>query len=280
MDTKTHTLAQITDTHITSGELLYDREDTLANLAGALDALERSGRSVDALLLTGDLADAGEPDAYRRIRSVVEPVAGRLGATVLWGMGNHDERRAFRAGLLDAAPTDEPVDLVVDLGGLRLVMVDSTTPGAHDGALDAAQLAWLAEVLSAPAPLGTVLTIHHPPLPAGDVLHELAGFRDRDPLAAVLGGSDVRVVLSGHLHNPVSGRIGGIPVWAGSATAMASDVLPTDRMRGLQGCGFTLIDLYQDGSHTTQDVRVGDFHVVTELDFAELDRMILEGVHS
>ncbi|MFX9089603.1 hypothetical protein ABTN55_21285, partial [Acinetobacter baumannii] len=75
----------------------------------------------------------GEPEAYASLRAVVEPFAARLAAPVVWVAGNHDERPALRAGLLDAAPTEEPVTGVWDLGGLRLIALDSTVPGWHHG---------------------------------------------------------------------------------------------------------------------------------------------------
>ena len=85
---------------------------------------------------------------------------------MVWVAGNHDERPALRRTLLDLEPTEQPVTGVWDLDGLRLVALDSTVPGWHHGDLDAAQLAWLGEVLSTPAPLGTILALHHPPLPS------------------------------------------------------------------------------------------------------------------
>ena len=46
-----------------------------------------------ALVFTGDLADIGEPDAYERLKALVEPVAASaMNAQLIWVMGNHDER--------------------------------------------------------------------------------------------------------------------------------------------------------------------------------------------
>src|SRR5690606_3332550 len=97
---------------------------------------------------TGDLTDLGEPEAYRALRAVVEPLAARLGSPVVWVAGNHDERPALRRDLLDLEPTEEPVVGAWDLGGLRLVALDTSVPGWHHGDLDEGQLAWLRSVLS------------------------------------------------------------------------------------------------------------------------------------
>ncbi|MFP3416540.1 metallophosphoesterase, partial [Bacillus sp. SIMBA_074] len=78
----------------------------------------------EAIVFTGDIADTAAPDAYVRIRALVEPVAERYGSQVIWVMGNHDERAAFRVGLLGEDATTEPYDRVYDVNGLRIIALD------------------------------------------------------------------------------------------------------------------------------------------------------------
>ena len=194
-------IVHLSDTHLLGGDrMLGGRFDSLANLRATLDAVERLGVRPDALVFTGDIADLGEPDAYRAVRATVEPVAERLGAPVVWVAGNHDERPELRRDLLGLDPTEEPVTGVWDLGGLRLVALDSSVPGWHHGDLDAGQLEWLRQVLREPAPLGTLLALHHPPLPSHIPLFDILELRHQDELAEVIAGTDVRGILAGHLH--------------------------------------------------------------------------------
>ncbi len=229
-------LAHLTDLHLTGdGSLLYGSVDSTRALALALDRLERSGVQPDALVLSGDLADRGEPEAYERLRAMVWPVAERMGAQVVVACGNHDERAALRRVLLaDAGPEvdpgagegpDAPVRGVHRVGGLRVVVLDSSVPGAHWGAVDQEQLAWLADVLAEPAPLGTVLVVHHPPAPTLLDLALTVELRGQQELARVLAGSDVRAVLGGHVHHTVSATFAGIPVHAASGLAYTQDLL-------------------------------------------------------
>lgn len=161
------TLIQLSDTHIMpEGQLLHGTVDTMANLVAAVEAVEASGLPVAAFVLSGDLTDSGKAAAYRRLRSVVEPAAARLGAEVVYAPGNHDERAAFRSELLDERPSTAEYDVVRMIGGLRVVVLDSTEPGRHDGHVSRSQLDWLADVLAEPAPLGSLLVTHHPPLPS------------------------------------------------------------------------------------------------------------------
>src|SRR3546814_6114943 len=95
-------------------------------------------------------------------------------------MGNHDDRASFREHLLPAEEAESPsapVDRVDELDGLRIVTLDTSVPGFHHGEISDAQLDWLAGVLSTPAPLGTILALHHPPVPS--VLDLAASVEDR-----------------------------------------------------------------------------------------------------
>ena len=105
-------------------------------------------------MFTGDLADLGEPDAYRLLRELVEPLAEAIGAQVVWCMGNHDERAAYSRELF-GEESEEPQDRVYDVAGLRIVSLDTSVPGWHHGELSDEQLAWLADVLATPAEHGT-----------------------------------------------------------------------------------------------------------------------------
>ncbi|WP_261555000.1 metallophosphoesterase [Frankia tisae] len=241
------TLIQVSDTHLLpAGQLMHDRVDTFALLETVAATVASSTGPVAGILLTGDLADDGSPASYRRLRQIIDPLAAKLGAPVVYTMGNHDERLAFRAELLNGAdvPADHPCDSIHLVNGLRLVALDSTTPGRHDGWLTDAQLAWLAGVLATPAPRGTLLIVHHPPLPSPVPTVHLLRLAAAQRLADVVAGTDVHMILSGHAHHAGAGALAGIPVWISPALAYDADPLPPDgRLRGLLGGGFSRIDL-------------------------------------
>lgn len=242
-------IVHLSDTHLLAGGAALDgRIDVTANLRLALEAVERTGIRPDAIVFTGDLADVGDAAAYRALRAAVEPVAERLGAPIVWVAGNHDERPALRSVLLDADPTEEPVTGVWDLGGLRLVALDSTVPGWHHGDLDAAQREWLREVLAEPAPLGTLLALHHPPLPSHMPLFDILELRHQDELAEIVAGTDVRGILAGHLHYSTSGTFAGVPVNVAAATCYTMNLQrPPARVNGMDaGQSFHLVHVYDD----------------------------------
>lgn len=247
-----HFLLHISDTHVLAGGgMLYDRVASERHLQTLFDEFEASGARPEAIVFTGDLADKGEPDAYARIRGIVDPVAERLGAQVIWVMGNHDDRAAFRRGLLGESSFGStggvrPVDRVDDVNGLRIITLDSTVPGHHHGEIAPGQLDWLAEELSIPAPHGTILAMHHPPVPSVLDLAVAVELRDQAGLAEVVEGSDIRSIIAGHLHYSSTATFAGVPVSVASASCYTQDLnVPVGGTRGRDGArAFNLVHVY------------------------------------
>jgi Icc protein len=248
-----HFILHLSDTHFVADGPLYGSVESEANLRQLFDEVEASGGRPEAIVITGDLADKGEPVAYARLKAVIEPAAERLGAAVVWVMGNHDDRDAFRTGLLgqehlSAEQRLSPVDRVTMVGGLRIIALDSTVPGHHYGEISSAQLDWLAEELSTPAPHGTILALHHPPVPSVLDLAVLVELRNQAGLAEVLQGSDVRSIIAGHLHYSSTATFAGIPVSVASATCYTQDLnVPVGGTKARNGAqAFNLIHVYED----------------------------------
>ncbi|MDJ0396317.1 phosphodiesterase [Rhodococcus sp. G-MC3] len=243
-----HCLLHVSDTHLVAQGDLYGAVDSTERLSRVLSDVMASGVRPDALVFTGDLTDRGEARAYDALRSLVEPVADALGARIIWAMGNHDDRATFRVRLLDQEPSTGSVDRVHDIDGLRVITLDSTVPGQHHGALSSDQLDWLTEVLVTPAEFGTILAMHHPPVPAVLDLAVLVELRDQKDLADVLRGTDVRSILAGHLHYSTTATFAGIPVSVASATCYTQDLnVPSGAIRGRDGAqGFNLVHVYDD----------------------------------
>ncbi len=244
-----HVIAHFSDTHfLGENRPLFGAVDTQQNLLQALVRLERSELRPEAIVFTGDLADLGEPEAYRRLRSIVEPVAERMGTRIIWVMGNHDERHPFQVELLDELGSADAQDRVYDIGGLRIIALDTTVPGYHHGELRDEQLEWLAATLAEPAKHGTLLAMHHPPIPSPIEVMAILELQRQDLLAAVLRGTDVRGILAGHLHYSTHSIFAGIPVSVAPASCYTLDIgAPRDTFSGVDGAqAFTALHIYDD----------------------------------
>ena len=245
-----HVVAHVSDPHLLADRLQYGVIDTEAGLVRSLERLALVDPAPQAIVFTGDLADRGEPAAYSRLREIVEPAAARMGAQVVWVMGNHDERAPYAKALFDEEADETTTqDRVHDVDGLRIVSLDTSVPGYHHGEVTDGQLTWLREVLATPAPHGTLLAVHHPPIPVPMMrAAELIELLDQDRLAEALAGSDVRGIIGGHFHFSTYSTFAGIPVSVASATCYTSDPAPQDRfVSGVDGHqAVTMMHLYDD----------------------------------
>jgi 3',5'-cyclic-AMP phosphodiesterase len=190
-----YTIVQVSDPHVPADGFLFDRVDACARVQASLEMIAAAGCSPDVLVLSGDVANQGDAEVYIRLRPVIDAALRRFGAKLLVAPGNHDDVALLRAHLLGREPERGPLDEVVRVGGLRLIGMDSSVPGEVHGELDDAQLEALAEELSEPAGDGTVLVVHHPPIWSTTPMSELVALREPQRLAAVIRGSDVRLVL-------------------------------------------------------------------------------------
>lgn len=244
-----HVLFHFSDTHLIGGDgELYGDVDADQRLRQLLDQAAASGIRPTAIVFTGDLTDQGEPDAYEKLRAMVEPFARRLRAPIVWVTGNHDDRGVLRQTLLGERASTKPLDRVHMIDGLRIIALDTTVPGHHYGEIRDEQLAWLRSVLAEPAPFGTILAMHHPPVPCVLDLAVTVELRDQRRLADVLDGSDVRAILAGHLHFSTSATFAGIPVSVASATCYSQDLAVAEGgLRGRDGAqAFNYVHIYPD----------------------------------
>jgi Icc protein len=145
--------------------------------------------SMDAIVVTGDVAEDGSEEAYRSADDLIRQAS----TSRYFIAGNHDNDDAMGA-------------VLGDVGGLRLVqlsahwtlaLVNSHWVGHDAGYIRDGLLAELRNALDR-LTSHVVLAVHHPPL---SVCSEPeCGLANSDRLLEVVGGSRVRVVLSGHVH--------------------------------------------------------------------------------
>lgn len=251
-------ILHLSDTHAFGDDTHhYGRVDTGAQLARVLRAVDR-GERFDLVVVSGDISEDGTEESYRRVRASVGAFAADRGARAVFAMGNHDRREAFRAvlgvGQDDARepnPDGEPGRPVVSVSvseGLRVVVLDSSIPGAGYGRIEQDALNWLAAELVTPAARGSVVVVHHAPIPARTDLLQALALQQPSELLDVLAGTDVRVVLSGHYHLPLVQTVRGLPVVVAPGVAnIARSVGNTKEESATVDAGGAILELNDDG---------------------------------
>jgi 3',5'-cyclic-AMP phosphodiesterase len=252
-----HRILHLSDTHVTASGFDEDGVNALA----ALDRILLDCRRLDGLdlvVVTGDIADDGSTEGCHLVRQRVGAFAAERGIPHIYTTGNHDRRTGFTSALGTGHLAPDGVDggaplegcgderaAVSEIGGLRIVTLDSLVPGSAHGVISRAQLDALAELLRTPAAAGTVVALHHPPIYVRTATWmEQFGLHNRDELRTVIEGSDVIAVLCGHFHLQLSGQLGGVPVWVTPGVVTRLDLTaPSHLVRGVKGAGATVVEL-------------------------------------
>ncbi|MEU6235027.1 metallophosphoesterase [Kitasatospora sp. NPDC047058] len=203
------TIAHLSDIHLgqdqdgDGGDRAYRRAEQVMAYLNALPG------PLDAVLVTGDLADHGLPGEYEQVAKVLTSRH-----PVLTCPGNHDIREPYREVLLGEAASGGPVNRLHRLPGADVLMLDSSIPGQDDGLLDEETIGWLDRTLTeGRQELPALLAFHHPPvtlhLPYVDPIRQFGEER----LAEVLARHPrVRALLCGHSHTGAATTFAGLPV--------------------------------------------------------------------
>lgn len=205
-------IAHITDTHLTKrGVLMSGRLDSAANLDRAIDRLLALDTRPDCVLLTGDLTNRGDPEAYARLRAAL----ARLSMPVYAIPGNHDSREAMRQAFSDCPwmPAAGRLCYEADVGAFRLLALDSLVDGKEYGMLGPDQLDWLAQRLAASRAARVLLMVHHPPINSGVAVMDAMKLRDAAALGDLVAAHpNIERVLCGHMHRSMHMRWRGTVV--------------------------------------------------------------------
>jgi 3',5'-cyclic-AMP phosphodiesterase len=208
-------IAQISDFHLKPrGELAYAVADTEAPLRRAVDHINRLNPSPDVVLVTGDLSDGGEDESYSFLRELLSS----LKPPCFFVPGNHDRKQGLRRAFPEHAYLSRPVRAegrdylcyALEDFPLRLIGLDTVTPGEHGGGFDGNRMIWLEKTLSARRDAPTVLFMHHPPFACAIGHMDKEVFRGWQAFETLIANHpQVERVLCGHLHRPVFRRFGG-----------------------------------------------------------------------
>jgi hypothetical protein len=246
-----HRVLHLSDTHLTASGYDADGVHAVASLKQILfDARHLDG--IDLVLVSGDVADDGSAGGCQLAREIIGDFAVGRGIPHVYAMGNHDDRAAFAQVLGTGHRAADGADAgrdwaggaeraaVSEVGGLRVITLDS-----HEGMICRDQLRWLAGLLADPAPRGSLLAFHHPPVhvPTSAFVSS-AGLRNADELADAVAGSDVQAILCGHYHVQLTGHLRGVPVWVTPGVVTRIDLTaPRHLVRAVKGASATVVEL-------------------------------------
>lgn len=240
----------LSDLHLGPPDAPVNGLDTGARLAGAVEVITRDHSDAAFVLLAGDLADRGEVAAYHHLRDLVAPLPMPVHIT----LGNHDDRSAFLS--VFGPERDDPhgrVSQVIDAGGHRIVLLDTTEPGLVGGRLCQGRLDWLDARLTEARDRPVIVVQHHHANPLSLPVDEIILENATDYVAVLQRHPEVRQVIAGHVHLPSTAVWRGIPMttMAGTHYSVTPHVLGVPgRQRQLEGPAQMAVVLATDDGVT------------------------------
>ncbi|SHH76490.1 phosphodiesterase [Bradyrhizobium erythrophlei] len=204
-------IAQISDLHIKPpGSLAYGRVNTASALERCVAALNAFRPRPDLVVISGDLADTPMAEEYEHLKRLL----ARLELPFVGIPGNHDSRELMRAAFPDAdyAFASESLNQRVAVGGLDLVLLDSSVAGKPHGELDAATLQWLDATLASSPDRPALVFLHHPPFTTGIWHMDRQNLLNAGELATVVKRHPrVQLIACGHVHRATLAMFAGVP---------------------------------------------------------------------
>ena len=244
-------LAQVTDSHLLT--------QTTAQLRGCNPwqsfntVLEKVVQyKPDGLLLTGDLAEQGEAEAYGHLVNAIAP----LRLPTYWLPGNHDRLDTLKQ-IFQSLPASQGLKSI-DLDHWQLILLNSVLPQAKfgEGHLSAQQLQQLRCYLTDHPPKPTLIALHHHPIPIGIDWVDQMQMQNADQfLTLIKQFTNVKLVVFGHIHHEFQQEtVEGISYYGCPSTCLQVTSVKADVME--KQPGFRLIWLYEDGSYRTKVRRI------------------------
>ncbi|ARO14892.1 hypothetical protein BVG79_01546 [Ketogulonicigenium robustum] len=243
-------------------------EATANTLASIRAQIERLQPAPAFVIASGDLANHGNVDAYRRLRHLMEgfPIP------VIWALGNHDNRVNYWAGMHDQEDQGL-VDHATIIQGVHIITLDTSRYGQIGGTLDDTQIAFLDSALSAHPDLPKIVVMHHPILVEGVDHNEWHGLDHAASarLAQILPNRGVQGVFSGHIHLDRFSTWHGVPIIVSMGLQNSSDPLYVgDGVRSLQGASMSICTLRESGLTVTTVPQPTTRQVEREITAAQL----------
>jgi 3',5'-cyclic AMP phosphodiesterase CpdA len=203
--------------------------------------------SIDAVLISGDLADHGRAAEYEQLFAEIPKSMAALLIP-----GNHDLSEPLLRGLT-AVGRPPALNSVLDVADVRLIGLDSHIDHVDGGQLAEETLAYAHEKIST-AKGRVILAMHHPPVHIGHPVMDSIALANADALAALITDHpNVIGVLTGHLHRALATTFAGVALVGapGIASTLRLGAMPEPLLDTDAAPGFALHSVHEGRLEST-----------------------------
>ena len=185
-------------------------------LDACLSDIETYHGDAEFCVISGDLADRGEREAYVALRKRLEAFA----IPTYLMIGNHDDRPAFVKAFPEAYLDERGfVQFERHAGGAVFLFLDTFKGEGSAGAYCEGRREWLKARLEAAGDTPVVIFMHHPPFDIEIPYMDRIKLEDPDLFEEALGRKErIRHIFFGHVHRPVFVNWKGVSCTALPAT--------------------------------------------------------------
>lgn len=212
-------IAHISDTHIAL--TTPDADQRMSDLALTIADINVLDPVPDLIIHTGDITHSGQYDEYVLTASVLATAR----VPVYVAAGNKDNRVNLRKALcayLGPVSDSGYIDYAIDNHSVRLIALDTFSPGSNKGDFCRERDRRLSELIDAESVKPIAVFMHHPPFMV-TVGPDPLSFVSVDAMSrvqqALQHSGRVSAIFSGHVHRSTGGQVGCIPATVVPSTA-------------------------------------------------------------
>ena len=216
-------IAQISDLHIVGrGKKTYGIAPMGENLKLCVDHINQLSPKPNLVLVTGDITDTGREEEFQHARDLLSD----LNIPYYVIPGNHDNRSRLLSTFnqetctsIKGAEDQVFINYTIEDFEIRLIALDSTSPGEAGGEICSQRANWLEKRLSEDTEKPTLIFMHHPPVKLGVIETDIDGFSGADKLGEIVKKyNNIEGILCGHVHLPTFTR------WQGTIVSTAPSI--------------------------------------------------------
>ena len=242
---------QLTDLHLFADETqTLQGINTEQSFQHVLTSVAQESQQPDLVLLSGDLTQQAEAEAYQRLVKHCKAFSCPVYALP----GNHDDVDLIN---LEFNETKIETEKSIIMAGWHIVTLNSVIAGRTEGHLAESELAFLQKALQSKSTLPTLIVLHHHTQLVNGSMDKVMLRNSLEFNTLIKGYPQVKVVLYGHVHQVYDQTINGIRYLASPSTCYQIEENNNEFKCDIDSKpGYRWLTLNDDGTIATNIIRV------------------------
>ncbi len=247
---------QVSVLHLTDTHLFADQDGSLLGVKtsesfkAVLETILNQGMPFDFVIMTGDISQDYSIESYQRFAHMI----ANLKVPVFFVPGNHDDGPLMYK-IFSQLGVNTERHLIC--GSWQFVFLNSEVYAVSHGWVEREELAFLKECCNEHPDLNTAVCVHHLPAMVKSHWLDTQTMHNQDEFNSFINRiPNIKVVLSGHVHQEFDEYHGRIRLIATPSTSIQFEPLSNNFALDLKGPGWRYLTFNTDGSIQTEVCRL------------------------